>query len=49
MASLTAPMWSSSVRSMPPSSRSGAPKSTSHTSSPLRRSARTELISGEMS
>ena len=34
MASLTATMWSASVRSMPPSTRSGDPKSMTHGSIP---------------
>ncbi len=45
----TASTWSSRVRSMPPASRSGAPKSVIQTSTPARARNATALMSGAMS
>ncbi|MCP9970777.1 hypothetical protein LUX57_41110 [Actinomadura madurae] len=49
IASLTARTWSVTVRSSPPGSRSGAPKSTTHGSTPRSRSTFTALTREEMS
>ena len=48
-ASETASTWSASVRSSPPASRSGIPKSTTHGSAPWSRRIVTALVAGETS
>jgi hypothetical protein len=48
-ASAIATTWSLSVRSSPPSSRSGAPKSITHGSTPFSRSSATALLAGDTS